>query len=258
MSIIDKLVDKAVDTAAGFIGKAVDSIPGLVEAGADAAFGAAEGFVNEHADKLTDKALDKAGDYANSALAFVAGSPAAATTAPATPAAQASSATTLNGNVKPHSAQLADGTIVLEPGNTAAALPAEAALRQGHRMPGEKPLTAKWWEDINKDGPTNLLSQYNVIDSSGHFNIKGLGDLVKAVLNHIMPRGEHGARMASNGSFKDLKFEDGSPAVIPKGIEPLDPKTGKTPEPELAINPLDPRLQPMAMNMSNTMGMKPV
>jgi hypothetical protein len=89
--------------------------------------------------------------------------------------------------------------------------------------------------------------------------VGGIRGLIKAVHRaHVIgKRGHGGARMASNGSFKDLKFEDGSPAAIPKDIEPIDPKTGKTPEPEPAINPLDPRLQPMAMGMTNpTPGMK--
>jgi hypothetical protein len=242
MSVFDKLIDKAVDAATGLVGQAVDTIPDLVGAGMDAAFDKADQYIEEN--KLIDKGLD-------GALNLVSGSAPIA-------AASATSAAQLTGNVKPHSTELADGTIVLEPGNTPDALHAEAALKNGHKMPGEKPLSAKWWEDMSKGGPTDLLSQYNVIDpATSQLNFKGLGDLFKAFIAHIMPRGEHGARMASNGSFKDLKFEDGSPAVIPKEVEPIDPKTGKTPEPEPAINPLDPRMQPMAMGMNNpTPGMK--
>lgn len=161
------------------------------------------------------------------------------------------------GNIKPSSHQLADGTIVLEPGNTPDALTAEAALHSGKPMPGEKPLSEKWWKKINQEeGPSNFMSQNDAMDHSGRF--KNFGEFLQALFKKFFPTNEEGARMASNAPFKNLKLEDGTPLVVPKDIEPLDPKTGKTPELEPAVNPLAPGpMQQMAMGMNNpTPGMK--
>ncbi len=163
------------------------------------------------------------------------------------------------GNIKPSSHQLADGTIVLEPGNTPDALTAEAALNSGQSMPGEKPLSDKWWKKVQPEGsPSNLMSQSDSMDQSGRFSFTNFGEFLQALFKKFFPTNEEGARMASNAPFKNLKLENGEPVVVPKDIESIDPKTGKTPELEPAVNPLAPNpMQPMAMDMNNpTPGMK--
>ena len=244
MSTIDKLVDTAVNTAGKLVVQAVDAIPDLVGAGMDAGFNKADQYIEEN--QLIDKGLDGALNFVTGGSAPVA-------------AAAASSAAQLNGNIKPHSTELADGTIVLEPGNTPDALTAEAALHSGKPMPGEKPLSDKWWKKINpEEGPSNFMSQYDTMDQSGRFSFTNFGEFLQALFKKFLPTNEEGARMASNAPFKNLKLEDGTPVAVPKDIESIDPKTGKTPEPEQAVNPLAPNpMQQMAMGMNNpTPGMK--
>jgi hypothetical protein len=208
-------------------------------------------------DKLVDKAADLAGGLIGQAVDAAPDLLGAGGSAPVA-AASATSPAQLNGNLKPHSTELADGTIVLEPGNTPDALTAEAALNSGKTMPGEKPLSDKWWKKVTPEGPSDFMSQNDPMDQSGRFSFTNFGEFLQALFKKFFPTNEEGARMASNAPFKNLKLEDGSPAIIPKDIEPLDPKTGKTPEPELAVNPLAPNpMQPMAMGMNNpTPGMK--
>lgn len=131
---------------------------------------------------------------------------------------------------------------------------AEAALKSA---PAEPSLSAEDWANMHKGGASNLLSHHNLIDSSGHLNMQGLREAMKKLVDHIFHPREHGVSMASNGSLGKVKFDDNTPVNVPKDIQPIDPATGKPPAPQ-ADNTLGPGIQPMAMNMQNTMGMKPV